>query len=296
MTRSTLFLRALTALLLCGGLAGCALPSDFEEDVVWAEVHGFDEQVAAKPPPRVVFEPPRLVTLPPELMPARVEEAAATMQTEPPVEPLLPEFAAEPMPEVVPLLINHKLPGAATTAVGAPEFPLLSPAVAAQVPPVTEAVAVSLDKEEDGVKVEEGQPLEPQPEDAKAEVPPSGQAPGLKLKPVATESKLQEVALHLTTGMLPLLDEPKPETSGAPSPGPVATASSAEELPYGIPVPGRPHLLRSPRASELQLVDVTGMAPGDKVKCPFTGDLFRVPSAAQALRTASPADAAAPPN
>jgi hypothetical protein len=85
-----------------------------------------------------------------------------------------------------------------------------------------------------------------------------------------------------------------------PAPTPVAAASStaskeaaaisapapaskpAMELPYGSAVSGRPGMVTSPYAQSHQLVDVTGLAPGDTVKDPYTGKLFRVPPSQQA--------------
>jgi hypothetical protein len=79
-----------------------------------------------------------------------------------------------------------------------------------------------------------------------------------------------------TTPPPPLPTKPVP-APGAPAPSPVAS-----ELPYGTPVPGRPGLVNSPYAGTYQLVDVTGLSPGQEVKCPYSGKAFRVPSPDQA--------------
>jgi hypothetical protein len=47
-------------------------------------------------------------------------------------------------------------------------------------------------------------------------------------------------------------------------------------LPYGIPVPGRKHLVESP-FSPGKYVDVAGFSPGTEVKDPYTGKVFLVP-------------------
>lgn len=56
-----------------------------------------------------------------------------------------------------------------------------------------------------------------------------------------------------------------------------ANSVDASELRYGIPAPGRPGMVKSPFASQDQLVEVSGLAVGEIVKCPYSGKLFRVP-------------------
>lgn len=79
--------------------------------------------------------------------------------------------------------------------------------------------------------------------------------------------------------------EEKKPSAQAPAKTSVAAApapNKSEDLPYGSPVAGRPGLVNSPYAGKMQLVDVTGLKPGQEVKCPYSGKLFRVPPGATA--------------
>ena len=62
-----------------------------------------------------------------------------------------------------------------------------------------------------------------------------------------------------------------PEASASPT-----TRATKGDLPYGIPVPNKPHLVESP-FSPGKYVDVEGFAPGTEVKDPYTGKIFLVP-------------------
>lgn len=79
---------------------------------------------------------------------------------------------------------------------------------------------------------------------------------------------------------------PSPIPAPTPSPAPSNPAPSVpiekKDLPYGTAVAGRPNMVNSPYASKTQLVDVAGMSPGQTVKCPYSGKLFRVPPTQQA--------------
>jgi hypothetical protein len=73
-----------------------------------------------------------------------------------------------------------------------------------------------------------------------------------------------------------------PTPDGAPSQDAPATASTPAtkvakgDYPYGIPVPGKPHVVESP-FSPGKFIDVEGFPPGTEVKDPYTGKIFRVP-------------------
>lgn len=71
----------------------------------------------------------------------------------------------------------------------------------------------------------------------------------------------------------------KPNAPGQPAPAPVKPSAPAkrEDLPFGIVIPGKQGYVYSPFADSKQQVDVTGIPTGTKVKCPYTGKVFRVP-------------------
>lgn len=233
------------------------LPLEFEDD--WAG----EEETPPADGPRVVFEPPRFVTLPPEVMPPAGAGDSAGAEVAFFDEAAFPEIPSEP-----------------------PLGPLLPSIATETLPEVAPLVAQN---EFEKVPLPEfTPPQDPLAPPAAAE-PGPGAAPGLKLKAPVSAEAYHEVVRHLQEGILPKAEAPaKPSTAGDPAAG-----GNAAALPYGIPVPGRPGLVRSPRGTEMQLVDVTGMAVGDKVKCPFTGDFFRVPPALEASNKAVEPDKSA---
>jgi hypothetical protein len=70
---------------------------------------------------------------------------------------------------------------------------------------------------------------------------------------------------------------PSDTTETPPAPEAAAAPVPLAELPFGIPVMGRKGYVRSPYAEDQGMVDVNDIPAGAKVKCPFTGKVFRVP-------------------
>lgn len=106
-------------------------------------------------------------------------------------------------------------------------------------------------------------------------------------KPEAKPESKKEVASTPTAPAAPTKPAPAPDKPAAPtkptqSAPAVAGGAKVDGLPYGSPVAGRPGLVNSPYAGKMQLVDVTGLKPGQEVKCPYSGKLFRVPPGATA--------------
>jgi hypothetical protein len=70
---------------------------------------------------------------------------------------------------------------------------------------------------------------------------------------------------------------PPAEVAAAPPPPTAAPTKIAKgDYPYGIPVPGKPHLVESPY-SPGKYIDVEGFPPGTEVKDPYTDKIFLVP-------------------
>ena len=73
------------------------------------------------------------------------------------------------------------------------------------------------------------------------------------------------------TGPSPVTERTKP------SPSPSRTTPVQAQIPTAKPVPGKPGYVFSPFDPSGGYVDVTGYAPGQKVKDPYSGKIFLVP-------------------
>ena len=70
---------------------------------------------------------------------------------------------------------------------------------------------------------------------------------------------------------------PPPVAASSPPPAAAPPTKVAKgDYPYGIPVPGKPHLVESPY-SPGKYIDVEGFPPGTEVKDPYTDKIFLVP-------------------
>ncbi|MEY2520215.1 MAG: hypothetical protein QOF24_1974 [Verrucomicrobiota bacterium] len=85
---------------------------------------------------------------------------------------------------------------------------------------------------------------------------------------------------------------PTPNAPAAPTPTPTPTVpqpvvrpasvpsdtkNKKRDIPYGIPVPGKPGFVTSPYAPKQGLVDVRSFPSGTEVKDPYTGKIFLTP-------------------
>lgn len=123
----------------------------------------------------------------------------------------------------------------------------------------------------------------------------SGDRPKSRKKATADSSRDEEESKPASTKKKRNAGDPAPEhevaqTPEAPTPMSVAAAAGnvesapaagdapqAEPLPFGTPAFGRKGFVYSPYAPDQGLIDVKSVAAGAKVRCPYTGKVFRVP-------------------
>jgi len=114
-------------------------------------------------------------------------------------------------------------------------------------------------------------------------------AAGQKTKPGSPESEPSQPSPALPTApdtdtlpaSTPVSATPEAVSDAPPTGAEVDATTGAppksKEIPFGTPVMGRKGFVHSPWAKDQVMVDVTGIAAGAKVKCPFSGKVFRVP-------------------
>ncbi len=96
--------------------------------------------------------------------------------------------------------------------------------------------------------------------------------------PESKEKKDPATEPATTTETPATTDTTTPPVEKTPETTPeVKPAAPREDLPFGQPVVGKKGYVYSPYAPDKGQVDVDGIPAGTKVKCPYTGKVFRVP-------------------
>ena len=95
--------------------------------------------------------------------------------------------------------------------------------------------------------------------------------PGQSVTPTASPSRRQKIAAQNSTPTKTTAVEEKPK----PTPGSRVVAPPLQ-FPTAKPVEGKPGYVYSP-SDPSKYVDVSGYAPGSKVKDPYSGQIFLVP-------------------
>ena len=178
----------------------------------------------------------------------------------------------------------------APVAVVAPRAPVApSPRVSAPSATLPVRTLPPVPKKEVAVAPPKPKAVETRPAPAKPSAPSVAQRKPVPNPALAAGSPDKGSVKPSPSAPRTVMPAPKPKVADAPpstpSPAPKPSAPAdepplpkEEAMPTGTWVPGRPGLVSSPFAAKHQLVDVNGIAPGETVKCPFSGKLFRVPA------------------
>jgi hypothetical protein len=112
-----------------------------------------------------------------------------------------------------------------------------------------------------------------------------GQRPKPKPRDSQTVSKRPKNDAPVSAEQPPAPNPPATPTPTPTAPQPIVrpasvpsdTKNKKRDIPYGIPVPGKPGFVTSPYAPKQGLVDVRGFPSGTEVKDPYTGKIFLTP-------------------
>ena len=102
-------------------------------------------------------------------------------------------------------------------------------------------------------------------------LPPSGSPPAPS--PPTSPPHTPPAADTASVALPPPLDSPTP-------PAELQQGAPRSDVPFGMPVPGRPGIVYPPGVKHTpeNMIDVTDIPPGTKVRDPYTKTVFRVPS------------------
>ena len=113
--------------------------------------------------------------------------------------------------------------------------------------------------------------------------PPKKPAPKPQTKKPRTKANNEQQAADYPPTPAPPTPPPTPTPTATTSQPPVRLASapptktSKRDIPYAIPVPGKPGFVTSPYAPKAGYVDVRGFPSGTEVTDPYSGKIFLTP-------------------
>jgi hypothetical protein len=121
----------------------------------------------------------------------------------------------------------------------------------------------------------QGQPYSVQPQPFQSTAAPPAPASETRRETTARETPAPPPPHARPSATPRIATNERTEKSSAPAR--TTSKETTEDLPYAKPVPGKPGYVYSPFDPNGGYVDVKGFAPGQKVKDPYSGKIFRVP-------------------
>jgi hypothetical protein len=106
--------------------------------------------------------------------------------------------------------------------------------------------------------------------------PPTARQRAARYPTQTAEYPPQQQPFNPNGPVQPTSTPPAETVASSPPPTAAPTKVAKGDYPYGIPVPGKPHLVESPY-SPGKYIDVEGFPPGTEVKDPYTDKIFLVP-------------------